>query len=251
MQSLLHTFMIHGETSHHGPLNLILKNLTSDQLQAGIATLAHDVVDAVIHWKLSRGILEATETWPLVTQQSNTFWSLTVKAHVNFSVVCMCRVFDKEHKSLHLPGLLQIIEQNLRLFNEFEFRARLRDNPFVASLADSARIPDIKQLTKDITLCSQSDPIVKRLTIHRNTAVAHLSQELKLNGTAVTSQVEITNPEFETLLSRANEIVNRYSSLFSAEYFSTQIVGHDDYKTIFRWIQERVESERSKYRTEQ
>lgn len=223
--------------------------LTSEQLQAGIRTLANDIVDAAIHWKLSRGIYEAAETWPLVIQQSNTFWTLTIKAHVNVSVLAMCRAFDQEPSALHLLGLLQLIEQNLPLFDEAQFRVRLRDNPFVASLAESARRPDATQLATDIALCSNGDPLVRRLVIHRNTALAHLSRKRRLYSTPSRSDEEITNDDYEILLNRANEIVNRYSSLFGAEYFSTQIVGHKDYETIFRWIQERVESERSRWST--
>ena len=102
--------------------------LNSAQLHAGIRALAKDSVDAVIHWKLSRGIIDAAEKWPLVTQQSNTFWYLTIKAHVNVSVLAMCRVFDQERNSLHLLRLLQLIEKNLPLFDNVKFRERLRDN---------------------------------------------------------------------------------------------------------------------------
>lgn len=223
-----------------------MTQLTSDQLHAGIRALAKDVVDAVIHWKLSRGILEAAETWPLVIQQSNTFWSLTITAHINVSILAMCRVFDQEKSALHLLGLLQLIERNLPLFDKAQFRERLRDNPFVASLALSARHPDATQLARDIALCSKQDPLVKRLVTHRHNAVAHLSQKRHLNSTPPRSDEEITNADFESLLSRGVEIVNRYSSLFGAEHFSTQVIGHDDYQTVFLWIQQRVESERSK-----
>lgn len=201
-----------------------MTQLTSEQLQAGIRALANDIVDAAIHWKLSRGIYEAAETWPLVIQQSNTFWTLTIKAHVNVSVLAMCRAFDQEPSALHLLGLLQLIEQNLPLFDEVQFRVRLRDNPFVASLAESARRPDATQLAADIALCSNGDPLVRRLVIHRNTALAHLSRKRRLNSTPSRSDEEITNEDYEILLNRANEIVNRYSVLFGAESFSTQIV---------------------------
>jgi hypothetical protein len=83
--------------------------------------------------------------------------------------------------------------------------------------------------------------------MQRNTALAHLSQKRRLNSTPPRSDEEITNADFENLLSRAVEIVNRYSSLFGAEHFSTQVVGHDDYKTVFLWVQERVELERAKW----
>lgn len=219
-------------------------NLNSDQLHAGITVLANDVVDAVVHWKLSRGILEASKSWPLVIQQSNTFWLLTIKAHVDVSVLAMCRVFDQQNTSLHLLVLLQLIEENLSLFEVSNFRERLRDNPFVASLSESARVPDAKQLENDISLCSLNDPLVKLLMKHRNNNVAHLGRKTHLNRINPNIDDEITNADFEMLLTRAVEIINRYSNLFGAEYYSTQMVGHEDYKTIFRWIQERVVQER-------
>jgi hypothetical protein len=219
--------------------------LSSGELRSAISALATDVVDAVIHWRLSRGILDAMEKWPLVTHQSNTFWSLTFHAHVKVSVLAACRAFDQEKSSLHLLGLLELIQRNLSLFDQPNFRTRLRDNPFVESLAESVRTPDPVQLDQDIALCSTRDDLIRRLMIHRNNAVAHLSRKRSLTRPSPRKDEEITNEEFEALLSRAAEIVNRYSGLFQAAYFSTQIVGHDDYETVFRWIQERLEAERA------
>jgi len=223
----------------------VTAQLSSGELRSAISALARDVVDAVIHWRLSRGILDAMEKWPLVAHQSNTFWSLTIEAHIKVSVLAACRAFDQEKNSLHLLGLLELVQANLPLFDVPNFRTRLRDNPFVESLADSVRAPDPVQLERDITLCSTRDDLVRRLVIHRNNAVAHLSRTRSLSQAPPSKGEQITNEEFEDLLSRANEILNRYSGLFQAEHFSTQIVGHDDYETVFRWIQERVEAERA------
>jgi AbiU2 len=220
--------------------------LTSDELKSGIGALAKDVVDAQIHWKLSRGILDAMSKWPLVHVQSNTFWSLTLTAHVQVSVLAACRIYDQEKSSLHLLSLIQLISRNVALF-EPNFRVRLRDNPFVASLLESARTPDPAQLEVDARLCSVNNDLVRRLVIHRNNAVAHLSRRRSLAGAEPRKEDEITNEDFEVLLSRADQILNRYSNLFQAEHFSNQIVGHDDYETIFRWVQDRVELERERY----
>lgn len=225
--------------------------LSSDELRAGINALADDVADAVIHWKLSRGLLDAMSKWPLVAPQSNAFWSLTLKAHVQISVLAACRIFDQERSSLHLLSLLKLIRHNLSLFGEPNFRSRLRDNPFVASLLESARTPDLAQLERDMDLCSTKNDLVRRLMIHRNNAVAHLSRKRSLAKVGPRKEDEITCQVFEGLLSRADEILNRYSNLFQAETFSTQIVGHDDYETVFRWIQERVEAERARYGAEE
>lgn len=217
--------------------------LTSNQLKAGIHALANDVVDASLHWQLCLGLDEAARKWPLVIQQSNTFWVYTIKAHHNNSVLALCRAFDQETKSLHICALLRLIRSNLPLFRQENFRQRLRDNPFVESLAESAVAPDAAQLTADILSCSSADPLVKRLVVHRNTTIAHSSLKLRLNDTSARSDEVITDDDYETLLGRAKEILNRYSGLFNAEYFSTQPIGHKDYETIFRWVQERVEAE--------
>jgi hypothetical protein len=198
--------------------------LNSDQLHAGIRALAKDVVDEVIHWKLSRGILEAAETWPLVIQQSNTFWQLTITAHA------MCQF---------LQCVAYSIRKRLRctFWDYFNLLRKIYRSLMKHRFANGcAIIHSLHHLP--------SQPV---FLMQRNTALAHLSQKRRLNSTPPRSDEEITNADFENLLSRAVEIVNRYSSLFGAEHFSTQVVGHDDYKTVFLWVQERVELERAKW----
>jgi len=184
--------------------------LTSIQLQAGIETIANDVVTANIHWKLVKGIDEAALLWPLTIPQSNTFWTLTVTAHVNMAILTICRVFDQENSSLHLLGLLRLIEKNISLFDQDQFRDRLRNNPFVSSLAETARRPDATQLSKDIALCSDSDPLIKLLQKHRGTALAHHSKKRRLNSLPLPSNERIADSDFEILLKRADDILNRY-----------------------------------------
>ncbi len=224
--------------------------LTSNQLKAGIHSLASDIVDASIHWKMVLGIEEAAAKWPLVTRQSNTFWVYTLKAHLNTSVLALCRAFDQEQKSLHLVGLLQLIQRSLSLFDDENFRERLRGNPFVESLAESASRPDASQLSADMSRCSEHDPLVKRLVKHRNNSVAHSSRKRRINGVLGPVDEEITYEDYQALLNRAVEILNRYSGLFSAEYFSTQVIGHKDYETVFRWVQEGVEADEARVEAE-
>ncbi len=109
----------------------------------------------------------------------------------------------------------------MTLFEVPNFRSRLHDNPFVASLLEFARMPDASQLEIDARLCSVTDDLVRRLVIHRNNAVAHLSRKRSLTGTEPRKEDEITNEDFEALLLRAHEIVNRYSNLFQAQHFSS------------------------------
>ena len=221
--------------------------LSSDELQTLIQALSRDVIDAQIHWRLLKALHASAGKWPVVVHQSNTFWSLTFDAHRKVAIQAACRAYDTEPKSLNLYGLLTLISNNLHLFEEDSFRERLADNPFVDSLSESARKPDEKTLESDLSRCRPSEPLVKKLIVHRNNFVAHRGQKVAMQGAEMLAEFRLTVEEFEELIDRAKEILNRYSSLFSASTYSAQVIGHDDHETIFRWIQERIEREHLNY----
>jgi hypothetical protein len=221
-----------------------MKIVSSEQLIKLIEALSRNIVDAAIHWKLVEDLGEAHKRFPLVIQQSNTFWSLTFNAHTQVALQAACRAYDQEKSSLHLLSFLQLIEENIGLFDKAEFRKRLAGNPFVDSLAKDPRTPDLNQLKKDKVLCSADDPLVKKLLLHRNNAIAHTGRNRVLKETKILEDNAISIAEFESLITRAVDILNKYSLLFRASSYSTKIVGNDDHQTIFRWIQDRVENER-------
>src|SRR6266513_4765891 len=138
-----------------------------------LKALSDDVVDAHIHYQLRQDLIQAIDKHPLVVQQSNVFWTFTLQAHLNSSVYALFRAYDQDTKSLHLRSWLTTIQANLHLFDEAAFRERLKDNPYVASLAKDSRKPDAEVLARDISSCSSSDPVVKRLVTYRGSRIAH------------------------------------------------------------------------------
>src|ERR1035437_3168671 len=85
----------------------------------------------------------------------------------------------------------------------------IKNNPklFVA-------LPDPVQLDQDIRSV-EDDPIVKKL--------------VKLGD-----RFALSFGEIDVLISRASDILNRYSVLFNQESWLTPIVGHDDFQTILK-----------------
>lgn len=205
-----------------------------------ITALSRDIVDAHVHWRLHRDVHEAIEAHPIVWQQSRTFWHLTLTAHAEASVSHLCRAFDQERSSLHLLSWLQTIQANLHLFSNGAFRERLATNPFVESLAEGAVAPDARELGADIVLCSVADPLVKRLVGLRGSAVAHTSYKLSASDVPPPTNLALSNDEFQLLLERARGILNKYSQLFSATAYSVNMIGRDDYKFIFKAVEQTV-----------
>jgi hypothetical protein len=213
-----------------------------------LEALADDIVRAHIHYQLYKDLRQALYDHPRVSTQSNAFWQLTLAAHVSTCMQMLCRAYDQQPGSLHLHNRLLTIEENLHLFDQEEFRRRLKNNPFVESLAQAPRKPDHPMLEEDIRLCSPNDPLVKTLIIHRNSHVAHTGAKNIIAARSTHDGHPLTFGDFETLLARAKAILNRYSSLFAANTYATQIIGHDDYQYIFRCIEEKLQRTEEEHR---
>lgn len=220
----------------------MIKVNDSAEFKRLIGVLSNDIVSANIHWRMQSDLRESMTAFPLVRQQSNTFWHLTLIAHVGAAVSQLCRVFDQQPRSLHLLSWLRTIKENLHLFSHEEFRKRLANSAFFDSLAKGGTKPDEVQLDQDIALCKATDPLVKKLVTFRGSSVAHRSAALAREGAALPANMELSGPEFEELLTRASTILNRYSRLFSAETYSTLIIGARDFECIFKTVQSDVEA---------
>ncbi len=135
----------------------------------------------------------------------------------------LCKAYDQyggNNPSLNLRSLLGTIKANLHLFDEPNFRERLKDRAFVDSLAADVRRPDSAQLEKDLESVGNANPLVKNLTIWRNNYYAHRSPTSALDPTGFSRENPLQFPEIEVLLANGVAIVNRYSHLFVADFVS-------------------------------
>jgi hypothetical protein len=172
--------------------------------------------------------------------QSPTFWSLTFNAHREVVLFRLGRLYDQQTGALSLPSLVDTIAANQHLFDDGPFRERLKDNPFVESLAQGAQRPDAATLAKDAaTVSEKSDPLVKRLLAIRNRVLAHRDPRVVL-GTVQDPTGAIDNADIDTLLDRAATIVNRYGIMFRAGSSLMSIVGQDDFRPVLEHIRRDV-----------
>jgi AbiU2 len=219
----------------------------SAEFEQLINVLSHDVVDAHIHFRMYEELVDAIERHPVVVQQSNTFWTFTLQSHLNSSLFALFRAYDQDTRALHLCSWLVAIQENLHFFDEEAFRDRLKDNPYVASLAKDSRKPDAATLSDDIAACSSSDPLVKKLTVYRSNRIAHRNAKALLSVDDIGERFGLTFDDVRALLERARTIINRYSYLFTASTYSTKVIGHDDFEYIFKCVEEKVEEARRQW----
>ena len=216
--------------------NMKIKIQTGDELNSLLDSLAREIVDAQIYHRLFCDLIGSISEHQREFQQSNTFWSLTLDSLKDARLTRLCRVFDQESSSLNLVNLLETIKANLHLFEAHHFRERLRDNAFVDSLAELDRVPPERQLDEDIGYASCANPLVKKLMIWRNNIVAHRGAKVSLGKKQVLEDNPLAQPEIEELLNQSFTIFNRYSSLYRASTWSRQVIGHDDYQSLLKFL---------------
>ena len=136
-----------------------------EQFSSLLNALVNECVNAEIYFKLHKDLLAAIPEYKEVFNQSNTFWSLTVQALFDATLSRLCRAYDQHSQSLSLINLLDTIEANMEIFDTDSFKERLQGNPFVESLAEEARKPDINKLNEDRMLVNDRDSLVKKLII--------------------------------------------------------------------------------------
>ncbi len=206
--------------------------------------LANDILDAHMHYSLYKNLKRAILEFPLVFVQSNTFWSMTLKSHLSTSLYMLTKAYDQEKNALHLFSFLQTISTNLDFFKQSNFSKREKDNLYVAILSSESRVPDLPSLEKDILLCSKNDLLVNKLIVHRGNAIAHRNAKNTAKARDVNETYPLSWEDYESLLARAIEILNRYSKLFEASTYLTSPIGAEDFRYIFECINSAVKESR-------
>jgi len=197
-----------------------------------LEALVDELIDARDHFRLHQNLDAAIPEYGVEFNQSPAFWTMTLSAHMDATLIRLCKAYDlsEGNPNLNLRNFLETIEANLHFFDEPNFRERLKDNAFVDSLAAHPRKPDPMQLQKDLGSVSKVDSLVKKLTTWRHCYIAHRSRTSALSPKAFTEQNAILFSEIKALIDNGLRIVNFYSGLFSATHHTS--LEAKDYKYL-------------------
>jgi hypothetical protein len=227
-----------------------IKIADSNEFKRLLEVLVDELIDAKDHFRLHQALDNAIPDYHAAFNQSPVFWTMTLRAHMDATMIRLCKAYDQyaQRPSLSLRSLLKIISANLEIFETANFRERLKGSPFVDSLAAHPRMPDSGQLERDLKSVSAGDALVKNLTIWRNNCIAHRSHSSALDPTELPRDFPILFSDIKTLIDRGLGIVNRYSDLFSSTHH-VSFESHD-YRRILDVVQKDVEDKRGRTRPE-
>jgi len=197
---------------------------------------------AADYWNLVRGLDVEFDHYQKEFSQSLVFWSLIFRALYGTVLSYLGRVYDQTGGALSLGSFLLTIKKHPDYFSEKSFRRRLKDNPYVESLAADMRPLDMSALDAEINRASSnSDHLVKKLQNVRNKVISHRDPQLVRLAT-LSAFSGVTNDEVETLIKRATWTANKYSIFYRASSFSEKIIGSEDYTRMLRLLKTGLDS---------
>ncbi len=209
---------------------------SSEEFAHLLKALVDDIRFSHDCYQLYRKLGQASQEYTVEFCQTPAFWYVTRGALIDTAMLRLCRVYDQHNSANHLHGLLLTIKANPGIFEEAQFRERLKDNPHVDSLAKHGTVPDRFELERDLALTSVDDPDVSVLYKWRGSVVAHSNAEIAKGSKQWTKDNPLSSERIEKLIVRAYEIFNRYCVLFNATSYSKLLIGEGDYENLFKLL---------------
>ncbi len=198
--------------------NLISFKSDDEKLKA-FKVLEDELGAAYLDYRIHHKILELARQNKSAYERTWPFWLPVLGSLLNSTVLCLCRIYDKDYRTTGLHVILTKL-----------------------SLSSSQNVNPL--LAKDLLLVGKSDPVVKRLTIWRNELLAHSNFERASGLISPDRKQFLLNDDVRILIDRGLDIYSRYAGLDLKKKLSDAIMDSDrQTEFIFETINARVENE--------
>ena len=177
-------------TKYHDKLRLELSNISEHfEISNDLVTLWHDHVHEL--------------------NIAPTFFMLTLDAHRFATLMGINRLLDTDPHHLSLYTFLRFIENNLSLFHDDCFQARLRRMGRLDELALKSRSPISSQSIED-DIQKLRDLPIPNARRWRNEVLAHIQAASVLQDIKVSTRYQLKMAQIERAISTMHEMLNFY-----------------------------------------
>lgn len=201
---------------------LAIKINTSAEATRVFKSLADDVVDASIFYRLYGDLLDCVPQFERELNASRVFWHFTFAAYRDALLLRLVRLYEVRSDVIGLHSWLETVRDAAALFRK---PTAFRREPTEAEIERDLRLLDTK-----------SDPLLRRLKSLRNKIVVHRDSQNVVDQLGLEATLGITYEECGVLIDRAERVLNRYGTLLRGEFHLTRMRGHDDYMLVLNAI---------------
>lgn len=193
----------------------------ASELGAEIQSLEQELRSASTHFHLFTVLRDSIAESKTAFAKSPLFWDFTRHAHLQASVMSVCRLYDEHPSGSHFSHLLEDIQTNLPIFDRECFWQQHDDTFVKRMLEPKGQRPSDAQLKRDIEFCSVKNPLVATLKKWRGNSIAHKNRRIILGRSAFLKNDPLMIKDLQKLIEEGYTILNYYSKSFEGRVFES------------------------------
>lgn len=144
-----------------------------------------------------------------VAGMAPVFFNLTLIAHIDEALLCLCKLYDKTSRSYKLDSLIKDARKAAK------------------SALHRQQLGEIQREWQDWS--EVRDETVQRLSMYRNSVLVHLDKETVRQDAQISDEDALTLEMATILYKEARKLINAITYLFFQERTVTEVPSRDDF----------------------
>jgi hypothetical protein len=177
--------------------------------------LRQELNNANWHFTVWKYLQELRGTYLEELNQAPSFFGLTMYAHLLAALVRINKFFDKKEQHLSIRKFLDFVEQNLEMFSNEFFEARMRKK----GKYETYIVRDHREITHQKVRQDRrriSDLPVASIRRWRNAVLVHLEAECVVRSVDVMRTYPVKERQIDEIISTLDDMLNEYLVGFDA-----------------------------------
>jgi Holliday junction resolvase RusA-like endonuclease len=172
--------------------------------------LRDELNNANWHFKIWKYLWELRGTHNEELNQAPAFFGLTIHAHLLAALVRLNKFFDRKEQHLSIRNFLDFIEQNLDIFSNEAFQARMRSKgryeSYIIKDHNEITLQKVEEDRKKV-----NDLPVAYIRRWRNAVLVHINADCVLRGTDVMKKYPVKQRQIDNIIDTLDDMLNDYS----------------------------------------
>lgn len=199
------------------------------------------------HFTILKYLQELKNTYRKELNQAPSFFGLTMYAHLLAALVQINKFFDKNEKHLSIRKFLDFIEQNLDIFSNETFEARMRkENRYESYIIKGHTEITLQKVEEDRKKIN--DLPVTNIRHWRNTILVHIEQGRVLQGIDIMRKYPVKQNQVDDVINTLDKMLNEYLVAYDASTWAKDLAVKDGIKSVVDAIRFKLtETRRQRY----
>lgn len=198
-------------------------------------TLRQGLNNANWHFSIWKYLRELTQTYLHELNQAPAFFGLTMQAHYFAALMGINRFFDKQERHLSIRKFLDFAEQNLDIFSNKAFEARMRKQGTfgdrVMEQHTEITSEKVEQDRKKV-----NDLPVPNIRAWRNKILAHTEAESVRQQINVMREHPVKVKQVDDIINTLDDILNDYHRAYEAGTWLKDL----SFETGLQWVMDSI-----------